>query len=68
MNLFLLLALTAWLLSPVTAIAESYRSILDKTKDTFNKIETRNKDQCDKKSQIYSQTSAMHREICDKEN
>ena len=68
MNRFLLLALTAGLLSPVAAKAESYTSIMKKTKDTVNKIEIRNQEQCDKEAEIYSQTSGMRREICDHEN
>ena len=68
MNRFLLLALTAGLLSPVVANAESYTSILKKTKDTVNKIEIRNQEQCDKEAEIFSQSSGMRREICDDEN
>ena len=68
MNHFLLLALIAGHLSPIAANAESYTSILKKTKDTFNKIEIRNQEQCDKESKIFSLTSGMHREACDHEN
>ena len=68
MNRFLLLALTAALLSPIAVNAESYTSILKKTKDTVNKIEIRNQEQCDKEAEIYSQASGMRREICDHEN
>ena len=67
MKRFLLLALTAGLLSPIAAKAESYTSILKKTKDTVNKIEIRNQEQCDKEAEIFSQTSGMRREICDDE-
>ena len=68
MNSFLLLALITGLLSPAAANAESYTSILKKTKDTVNKIEIRNQDQCDKEAEIFSQTSGMRREICDHED
>ena len=68
MKRFLLLALAAGLLFTVSAKAESYTSILKKTKDTVNKIEIRNQEQCDKESEIYSQISGMRREICDLEN
>ncbi len=68
MKRFLLLALTASLHSPFIGNAEAYTSILKKTKDTVNKIEIRNQEQCDKEAEIYSQTSGMRREICDHEN
>ncbi len=68
MKSFLLLLLTASLHSLFIANAEGYTSILEKTKDTVNKIETRNQDQCDKEAEIFSQTSRMRREICDHEN
>ena len=68
MKRFLLLALTAGLLSPIAAKAESYTSILKKTKDTVNKIEIKNREQCDKEAEIFSQTSGMRREICDDDN
>ena len=68
MNRFLLLALTTSLLSPISAKAESYTSIIKKTKDTVNKIEIRNQEQCDKEAEIFLQTSRMRREICDHEN
>tara|TARA_B100001250_G_scaffold315171_1_gene277406 strand:- start:162 stop:380 length:219 start_codon:yes stop_codon:yes gene_type:complete len=68
MNRFLLLALTAGLLSLIDANAESYTSILKTTEDTVNKIEIRNQEQCDKEAEIFSQTSGMRREICDDEN
>ena len=68
MNRFLLLALTAGLLSPIAVNAESYTSILKKTKYTVNKIEMRNQYQCDKEAEIFSQTSGMHHDICDDEN
>jgi len=67
MKRFILLALTAGLLSLIAAKTESYTSILKKTKDTVNKIEIRNQDQCDKEAAIFSQTSGMRREICDDE-
>ena len=67
MNRFLLLALTAVLLSPIAAKTESYTSILKKTKDTVNKIEIKNQEQCDKEAEIFSQTSGIRREICDDE-
>ena len=65
MKSFLLLLLTASLHSLFIANAEGYTSILEKTKDTVNKIEKRNQDQCDKEAEIFSQTSGMRREICD---
>ena len=68
MKRLLLLALTAGLLIPTVAKAESYTSILKKTKDTVNKIEIKNQEQCDKEAAIFSQTSGMRREICDDEN
>ena len=68
MKRFLPLALTAGLLSPIAANAESYTSILKKTKDTVNKIEIRNQEQCDKEAEIFSQTHGMRREICDEKN
>ena len=68
MKRFFLLSLTARLLTPIAAKAESYTSILKKTKDTVNKIEIRNQEQCDKEAEIFSQTSGMRREICDHEN
>tara|TARA_Y100001968_G_scaffold324079_1_gene362756 strand:- start:1640 stop:1846 length:207 start_codon:yes stop_codon:yes gene_type:complete len=68
MNRFLLLALTALLISPLAANANSYTSILKKTKDTVKKIEIRNEEQCDQESKIFSQTSGMRREICDYDN
>ena len=68
MKRFLLLALTAGLLSPIAAKAESYTSILKKTKDTVNKIEIWNQEQCDKEAEIFSQTHGMRREICDEKN
>ena len=68
MKRFLLLSLTAGLFSPTIANSESYTSILKKTKDTVQKIEIRNQEQCDKEAEIYSQTSGMRREICDHEN
>ena len=67
MNRFLLLALTAVLLSSIAAKTESYTSILKKTKDTVNKIEIKNQEQCDKEAEIFSQTSGIRREICDDE-
>ena len=68
MKRFLLLALITGLLSPIAVKAESYTSILKKTKDTVNKIEIRNQEQCDKEAEIFSQTSGMRREICDHDN
>ena len=68
MKRFLLLALTAGLSSPIAVNAESYTSILKKTKDTVKKIELRSQEQCDEEAEIYSQTSGMRREICDHEN
>ena len=68
MSRLLLLSLTSVLLSPIAANSESYTSILKKTKDTVNKIEIRNQEQCDKETEIFSQTSGMRREICDDEN
>ena len=68
MNRFLLLALTASLHSPFIGNAEAYTSILKKTKDTVNKIEIRNQEQCDKESEMFSKTSAMRREICNHKN
>ena len=68
MKSFLLILLTASLHSLFIANAEEYTSILEKTKDTINKIEIRNQEQCDKEAEIYSQTSGMRREICDHEN
>ena len=68
MKSFLLLLLTASLHSLFIANAEGYTSILEKTKDTVNKIEIRNQDQCDKEAEIFSQTSGMRREICDQDN
>ena len=68
MKRFLLLSLTAGLLTPIAAKAESYTSILKKTKDTVNKIEIRNQEQCDKEAEIFSQTSGVRREICDDKN
>ena len=68
MKSFLLLLLTASLHSLFIANAEGYTSILEKTKDTVNKIEKRNQDQCDKEAEIFSQTSGMRREICDEKN
>ena len=67
MKRFLLLALTAGLLSPIAAKTESYTSILKKTKDTVNKIEIKNQEQRDKEAEIFSQTSGIRREICDDE-
>ena len=67
MNRFLLLALTAVLLSSIAAKTESNTSILKKTKDTVNKIDIKNQEQCDKEAEIFSQTSGMRREICDDE-
>ena len=67
MKRFLLLSLTDGLLIPIAAKAESYTSILKKTKDTVQKIEIRNQEQCDKEAEIFSQTSGMRREICDDE-
>ena len=68
MKRFLLLALTAGLSSPIAVNAESYTSILKKTKDTVKKIELRSQEQCDEEAEIYSQTSGMRREICDHED
>tara|TARA_Y100001968_G_C19274011_1_gene675736 strand:+ start:412 stop:618 length:207 start_codon:yes stop_codon:yes gene_type:complete len=68
MNRFLLVSLTAWLLSLIASNAESYTSILQKTKETVNKIEIRNQKQCDEESEIFSQTYGMRREICDYDN
>ena len=68
MKRILLLALTAGLFSPIAAKTESYTSILKKTKDTVNKIEIKNQEQCDKEAEIFSQSSGMRREICDHEN
>ena len=68
MKRFLLLALTAGLLSPIAAKAESYTSILKKTKDTVNKIEIRNQDQCDMEADMFSQSSGMRGEICEHDN
>ena len=67
MNRFLLLAITAVLLSSIAANTESYTSILKKTKDTVNKIEIKNQEQCDKEAEIFSQTSGIRREICNDE-
>ena len=53
MKHFLLLALITVLLSPIAVKAESYTSILKKTKDTVNKIEIRNQEQCDKKAEKF---------------
>ena len=44
MKCFLLLALTAGLLAPNAVNAESYPSILKKTKDIVNKIKIRNQE------------------------
>ena len=68
MKRFLLLCLTAGLLTPIAAKAENYTSILKKTKDTVKKIELRSQEQCDEEAEIYSQTSGMRREICDDKN
>ena len=68
MKSFLLLLLTASLHALFIANAEGYTSILEKTKDTVNKIEIRNQEQCDKEAEIFSQTSGMRREICDHDN
>ena len=68
MKRFLLLALITWLLSPIAVKAESYTSILKKTKDTVNKIEIWNQEPCYKQAEIFSQTSGMRREICDHDN
>ena len=68
MSRLLLLSLTSVLLSPIAASSESYTSILKKTKDTVNKIEIRNQEQCDKEAKIFSQTSGMRREICNDKN
>ena len=68
MKSFLLLLLTASLHSLFIANAEGYTSILNNTKDTVNKIELRNQEQCDKEAEIFSQTSGIRREICDHEN
>ena len=68
MKSFLLLLLTASLHSPFIGNAEAYTSILKKTKDTVNKIEIRNQEQCDKEAEIFSQTSGIRREFCDDEN
>ena len=67
MKRFLLLSLTAGLLTPIAAKAKSYSSILKKTKDKVNKIEIRNQEHCYKETEIFSQTSGMRREICDDE-
>ena len=64
MKPFLLLGLTAGLLSPIAANAEGYTSILKKTKDTVNKIEIRNQEQCDKEREILSESSEIHRVSC----
>ena len=68
MKRFLLLALITGLLSPIAVKAESYTLILKKTKDTVNKIEIWNQEQCDKEAEIFSQTPGMRREICDEKN
>ena len=68
MKSFLLLLLTTSLHSLFIANAEGYTSILEKTKDTVNKIEIRNQEQCDQEAEIFSQSSGMRREICDDEN
>ena len=68
MKRFLLIALITSLIAFITAQAESYTSILKKTKDTANKIEIRNQDQCDNESEIFLQTSRMRREFCDYDN
>ena len=68
MKRFLFLALITGLLSPIAVKAESYTSILKKTKDTVKKIELRSQEQCDEEAEIYSQTSGMRREICDHDN
>ena len=68
MKRFLLLCLTAVHLSPIAVKTESYTSILKKTKDTVNKIEIRNQEQCDKEAEIFSQTSGIRREICNDKN
>ena len=68
MKHFLLLALITGLLSHIAVKAESYTSILKKTKDTVNKIEIKNQEQCDKEAEIFSLTSGIRREICDDEN
>ena len=68
MKSFLLILLTASLHSLFIGNAEAYTSILKKTKDTVNKIEIRNQEQCDKEAEIFSLTSGIRREICDDEN
>ena len=68
MKHFLPLVLIAGLLSSIAVNAESYTSIVEKTKDTVNKIEIRNQEQCDKESEISSQTSGIRLETCDHEN
>jgi len=68
MKSFLLLLLTASLHTPFIENAEAYTSILKKTKDTVNKIEIRNQEQCDMEADMFSQSSGMRREICDQEN
>ncbi len=60
-----ILLLLVWLNSPLTTNAEGYTSILKRTKDTVNKIEIRNQDQCDKDYEIFSEISGMRRDICD---
>ncbi len=68
MKRYLLLLLSASLYSPITANTEGYSSILKKTKDTVNKIEIRNQEQCDMEADMFSQSSGMRREICEHDN
>tara|TARA_Y100001968_G_scaffold294370_1_gene300924 strand:+ start:144 stop:365 length:222 start_codon:yes stop_codon:yes gene_type:complete len=68
MKSFSLLLLIASLHSTFIRNGKANTSILKKTKDTVNKIEIRNQEQCDKEAEVYSQTSVMRREICNYEN
>lgn len=64
----LLLSLTTVLLSSISSNAENFTSILKNTKDTVNKIEIRNREQCDKESEIFLHTSDIGRDFCDYAN
>ena len=67
MKLFLILLL-AIIGLPSDANAYDPSSILNKTRNTVDKLEMRDQQQCKKEADVFLQTSGMHREICEEDD
>ncbi len=64
MQRFLLIALSASLLSSIQVKAESYWLILQKSNDVIEKIEMKDMDQCKEQGEKYSKSSGIPRYLC----